>query len=411
MAVILTGATVGVKGYVLDMAERVVARAGYHTAIVTSGFRPGSITAAGRASLHGKRQAVDIGATGNRLIRLGRAALQEAGWQGALPDHFAGTANGWEIAFNIDLPNWGDHTDHLHLGWEGADVPHGAVGGTSPQAHYDFPELMRLWVEEGGAPGSAAMAAQVATLESRGNPHAHNKTFREDSRGLWQINVKSNAHPEYASADLFNPRVNVRAAIKISGNGRSWSQWSTMGAARALLASRPASEKKPPAVVNRPGGEKGHGGGGGLFPGVGSFLTNLPGGDLLFGGGLFGAQGGIAGGGGGPGIGDLIGLVIWLFSPHNFLRAIEFLVGSALMLLGLATLIVEFAKQDTLIGSAAGGVVRAGQRYTPTGRLSRYYSESRRRTGGPSRAERISNRPRPVYSTRRRAGPSEDIPY
>jgi hypothetical protein len=405
----LTGATVGVKGYVLEMADRVVKRAGVHVGVVISGYRPGARTVNGSLSLHATRNAVDIGARGATLIRLGQAALAEAGGNANLRS-FAGTVNGWEIIFNSNEPGYGDHFDHLHLGWEGAGVPKGASGGYSPQAQYGFTELMGLWLEAGGAREHAAMAAQVASYESGGRPAAHAHTTREDSRGLWQINIKSNAHPEYAHANLYDPMVNAQAAIAISRNGTQWSQWSTAAAARARLATRSAAEKTPPNV-SRPGGEKKSGGG--LFPGVGSFLTGLPGGNILFGSGPGGVQGNIA---------DtawtsaqtFMHLVTFVIDPKNWLRLVEFLFGFALIMLGLGVLVVEFSKRDTATGKAAGGIVNIAKRFTPTGRLASTFKSSRRYSGGrPPRRERISQEPTPVYRkpSSQNAGDGGGIPF
>jgi hypothetical protein len=394
----LTGATVGVKGYVLEMADRVVKRAGVHVGVVISGYRPGARTVNGSLSLHATRNAVDIGARGATLIRLGQAALAEAGGNANLRS-FAGTVNGWEIIFNSDEPGYGNHFDHLHLGWEGAGVPKGASGGYSPQAQYDFSELMGLWLQAGGAREHAAMAAQVASYESGGRPSAHAHTTREDSRGLWQINVKSNAHPEYANANLYDPMVNAHAAVAISRNGTQWSQWSTAPAARARLATRSNAEKTPPNVT-RPGGAS-KGGGFGL-------------------GSITGGIGDAAGAGGGVFSGawnqatSLLHLVQFVIDPKNWLRLVEFLFGFALIMLGLGVLVVEFSKRDTAAGKAAGGIVSLAKRYSPTGRLASTFKSSRRYTGGrPPRRERISQDPTPVYRqpSSQNAGDGGGIPF
>lgn len=50
----------------------------------------------------------------------------------------------------------------------------------------------------------------IMSLESEGNPQARNLTMAEDSRGLFQINVRAN--PQYAGMDLYNPVINARIA-------------------------------------------------------------------------------------------------------------------------------------------------------------------------------------------------------
>lgn len=66
-------------------------------------------------------------------------------------------------------------------------------------------------------------ALEILFAESQGDPQAHN-TAGEDSRGLFQINVR--AHPDLASLDLYDPEINVREAARLwSSSG--WQPWST----------------------------------------------------------------------------------------------------------------------------------------------------------------------------------------
>jgi hypothetical protein len=48
----------------------------------------------------------------------------------------------------------------------------------------------------------------IVMHESKGDPYAHNKTDKEDSRGLFQVNI--NAHPDANSSQLFDPEYNAR---------------------------------------------------------------------------------------------------------------------------------------------------------------------------------------------------------
>ena len=57
-------------------------------------------------------------------------------------------------------------------------------------------------------------AVNVAYLESGFNTGAWNQSG-EDSRGLWQINVASGAHPELQPANLFDPNLNAYHAHRI----------------------------------------------------------------------------------------------------------------------------------------------------------------------------------------------------
>jgi hypothetical protein len=76
------------------------------------------------------------------------------------------------------------------------------------------------------------MAVAVAYAESGGNPAAHALTSREDSRGLWQINVR--AHPEFRNVNLYDPATNARAAKTVLGK-QGWRAWSVYTNGRALL--------------------------------------------------------------------------------------------------------------------------------------------------------------------------------
>jgi hypothetical protein len=85
--------------------------------------------------------------------------------------------------------------------------------------YYSCTALENLWTSEGGNPGSAFIAAQIATAESGGNPGAISPT---SDYGLWQIN-SSNA----PGGEMLNPVANVREAISLSGNGSNWGPWTT----------------------------------------------------------------------------------------------------------------------------------------------------------------------------------------
>lgn len=52
----------------------------------------------------------------------------------------------------------------------------------------------------------------ILELESGGDPYARAVTPREDSRGLFQINVV--AHPQYATTNLYDPAVNAEIAAR-----------------------------------------------------------------------------------------------------------------------------------------------------------------------------------------------------
>lgn len=224
----------------------------------------------------------------------------------------------------------GGHLDHVHVSAvPGAVATDRRSGRPSSGAVYARAELERLWVAAGGNPRSAPMAAAVALRESGGNPRARALTKREDSRGLWQINVR--AHPEWALRDLFDPRLNARAAVRISRNGADWSPWTTAARARQDLLAGGARRG-----VVRPGGEIGSEGG----------LAGLAGDVLGKATGIFKPlwQWGEA----------LVAFVAFIVDPLNWLRLVEVVLGFALILIGLAALIVLFARQASPLGRAAG---------------------------------------------------------
>ena len=98
---------------------------------------------------------------------------------------------------------------------------------------YSYAQLKALWINNGGNPAAADIAAAVALAESGGSPDAKNvNTNGSIDRGLWQINSV------HGSQSTFDPIANVKAAINISGNGKSWSPWVTFqtGAYKKFLS-------------------------------------------------------------------------------------------------------------------------------------------------------------------------------
>ena len=85
--------------------------------------------------------------------------------------------------------------------------------------NYTCSGLESLWIEAGGNPSAAFMAAEVATAESGGNPNAVSGT---DDIGLWQINA-----PSWGAMATFNPLSNAHSAIAISSDGTNWWPWVT----------------------------------------------------------------------------------------------------------------------------------------------------------------------------------------
>lgn len=90
-------------------------------------------------------------------------------------------------------------------------------------------QLVELARAAGWSPADAETAAAISLAESGGDPRAQLVTPREDSRGLWAINVK--AHPHVDPARLWEPAYNASTAYttwQAAGrNGRDpWRPWS-----------------------------------------------------------------------------------------------------------------------------------------------------------------------------------------
>jgi len=82
-------------------------------------------------------------------------------------------------------------------------------------------QLAQLAYDAGFRGKDVATMVAIAMAESGGRPGAHNP-HGEDSRGLWQVNVK--AHGE-KYGDLYDPLTNARAAYDVWKNSGSFNPW------------------------------------------------------------------------------------------------------------------------------------------------------------------------------------------
>lgn len=96
-------------------------------------------------------------------------------------------------------------------------------------------QIQQLWIQNGGNPQAAPIAAAIAQAESGGNSLAlnNNPSTGDYSVGLWQTNyygsllasrTKDYGSPAALQAD---PNLQAQSAVGISGNGSSWTPWST----------------------------------------------------------------------------------------------------------------------------------------------------------------------------------------
>lgn len=100
----------------------------------------------------------------------------------------------------------------------GSDYAAGSAAIPATSSQYSYAGLERLWIAAGGSSGTAYHAACIAEHESSGRSWAISPT---NDWGLWQIHDGGPA--------MLNPLSNAQRAVAMSGNGTSWSQWTTQG--------------------------------------------------------------------------------------------------------------------------------------------------------------------------------------
>ena len=114
--------------------------------------------------------------------------------------------------------------------------------------NYTYTQLQQLWLNAGGSPALAPLAAGIALVESSGNPNAYNPS---GASGLWQIEIPINAgHVPGGAANVYNPQDNAAAAVSLSGNSlkgltSNWLAFEPPGAAQAIAK---ANGNTPPAT-------------------------------------------------------------------------------------------------------------------------------------------------------------------
>jgi hypothetical protein len=87
---------------------------------------------------------------------------------------------------------------------------------------YTYSQLEQIWIDNGGSPAAAPIAAAIAMAESSGGAGSTNQDNNGSiDRGLWQINSIHGAQ------STFDPNANARAAVAISSNGANWRPWTT----------------------------------------------------------------------------------------------------------------------------------------------------------------------------------------
>ena len=144
------------------------------------------------------------------------------------------------------------------LNYRGLNFLQGTLGGLGNGTALDFSALQQIASAAGFPDADAATAAGIALAESSGNPAAIGDRAlapeKGPSYGLWQINLGSKAHPEFASWNLLDPQVNAAAAFQIYARaGASFREWSTYsnGAFLKFMNAAPA----PPVTIDAATGQ------------------------------------------------------------------------------------------------------------------------------------------------------------
>ena len=107
---------------------------------------------------------------------------------------------------------------------------------------YNFHQLEQLWTSNGGDKSLAPVMAGIALAESGGNPQAkHTNSNGTIDQGLWQIN--SSNIGLYRGKNVYNPNVNVHAAIQLANHGNGLKNWTTYQTG-AYLKHIPKNQRK-----------------------------------------------------------------------------------------------------------------------------------------------------------------------
>ncbi|MFZ2955987.1 MAG: LysM peptidoglycan-binding domain-containing protein [Candidatus Ozemobacteraceae bacterium] len=147
----------------------------------------------------------------------------------------------WELveANKDKYPSIVKNPDLIFPGWQ-LNIPGGGGGNLSPGASStaDGQGGVALlgWLQQAGLSGeNLRIAWAVGMGESGGDPKSHNgdSSTGDNSYGLFQINMLGDMGPERlakyglnSNDDLFDPMVNIRVMIEMSGNCTDWSPWS-----------------------------------------------------------------------------------------------------------------------------------------------------------------------------------------
>lgn len=182
-------------------------------------------------------------------------------------------------------------------------------------------DIAKLANEVGFKGADLVRAVAVAMAESSGNPNARNTSGGNDARGLMQINVASRANPQYASRNLYDPRVNLQTAFEMQQRS-GWQPWTASIAGQALwtpvataAAAKVGVQSAPENAANSVGNA--------VAPG----LTDL------------GQAASKVGG--------------WITTPANWLRVVYVIVGALLVVEGFNVITARYIEPITNVAKTA----------------------------------------------------------
>jgi hypothetical protein len=157
------------------------------------------------------------------------SSVQEAPALNDMPDVGGGN---FDLGFNDQGPDMG--TPDFESAADGGRI--GMADGGTRGGTLNIDQAVRLLMQNGATPTEAAYLAAIMMPESKGQTGIHSapELKRDNSYGLWQINMLGGMGPERMRRyglksynDLYDPNVNARAAIDLARNGRGLKNWST----------------------------------------------------------------------------------------------------------------------------------------------------------------------------------------
>lgn len=104
---------------------------------------------------------------------------------------------------------------------------------------YTYAQLEGLWINAGGNPAMAPLAAAIAEAESGGQAAVTSQNPDGGTNvGPWQIDTRGVGNG-FTVAQLSDPATNASLAVQGSSNGTNWADWETYvnGAYKAFLSS------------------------------------------------------------------------------------------------------------------------------------------------------------------------------